>query len=138
MRNDDEVCLQFAWDVVRGKLMDSLSAVKNGVNLSENVGKFEQNPAKQPSSLYAVSEGPRIRLLWRSYQWLKREASILYIVAFNLLEYFHHAYSWFRAYLFFRIELERIFFRFIIFLTILPHVKCGLALGIREKVEPLL
>lgn len=75
VRNDDEVCLQFAWDVVRGKLMDSLSAVKNGVNLSENVGKFEQNPAKQPSSLYAVSEGPRIRLLWRSYQWLKREVT---------------------------------------------------------------
>lgn len=97
MRNDDEACLQFAWDVVRGKLMDSLSSIKNGVNSSDNVGKLEQNPAKQPSSLYAVSEGPRIRLLWRSYQWLEREASILYIVAVNLLEYFHHACSWLSA-----------------------------------------
>lgn len=68
--------MQFAWDVVRGKLTDSLSAISNGVNLGENAGKFEQNLAKQPSSLYAVAEGPRVRLLWRSFQWLKKEASI--------------------------------------------------------------
>ncbi|XP_057776717.1 uncharacterized protein LOC130995449 isoform X2 [Salvia miltiorrhiza] len=73
--NDDEVWLQFAWDVVRGKLTDSLSAISNGVNPSENIGKFEQNPGTQPSSLYAVSEGPRIRLLWRSFQWLKKEVT---------------------------------------------------------------
>ncbi|KAI3461040.1 hypothetical protein Pfo_017703 [Paulownia fortunei] len=72
---DDEVCLQFAWDVVKGKLMDSLSAIKNGVNLSERVGEFEQNPAKQPSSLCAVAEGPRIRLLWASFQWLNKEVA---------------------------------------------------------------
>lgn len=80
MRNDDQVSLQFAWDVVRGKLMDSLSAIGNGVNPSENITRFEQNSATQPSSLYAVSEGPRIRLLWRSFQWLEKEASILCIV----------------------------------------------------------
>ncbi|KAL1565178.1 hypothetical protein AAHA92_07428 [Salvia divinorum] len=73
--NDDEVWLQFAWDVVRGKLMYSLSTLSDGVNPSENSGKFEQNPATQPSSLYAVSEGPRIRLLWRSFQWLKKEVT---------------------------------------------------------------
>ncbi|KAG6429232.1 hypothetical protein SASPL_107277 [Salvia splendens] len=73
---NDEVWLQFAWDVVRNKQMDSLSALNNVVNPSENIGKLEQNPATQPSSLYAVSEGPRIRLLWRSFQLLKKEASI--------------------------------------------------------------
>lgn len=81
MTNDDGVWLQFAWDVVRGKLMDSLSALNNRVNPSESIGKLEQNPATLPSSLYAVSEGPRIRLLWRSFQWLKKEASILCIVS---------------------------------------------------------
>ncbi|XP_042064926.1 uncharacterized protein LOC121808474 [Salvia splendens] len=73
--NDDEVWLQFAWDVVRGKLMDSLSTLSDGVNPSDNSGKFELNPATQPSSLYAVTEGPRIRLLWRSFQWLKKEVT---------------------------------------------------------------
>ncbi|KAL8494276.1 hypothetical protein ACS0TY_025174 [Phlomoides rotata] len=58
--NDNEVCVQFTWDVVRDKLMDSLSAIKNGVNFSERVGESEQNPANQPSSLCAVAEGPRI------------------------------------------------------------------------------
>ncbi|KAG6425418.1 hypothetical protein SASPL_115853 [Salvia splendens] len=73
--NDDEVWLQFAWDVVRGKLMDSLSTLSDGVNPSENSGKLELNQATQPSSLYAVSEGPRIRLLWRSFQWLEKEVT---------------------------------------------------------------
>ncbi|KAL1550325.1 hypothetical protein AAHA92_18303 [Salvia divinorum] len=45
--NDDEVWLQFAWDVVRDKLMDSLSALNNGINPCENIGKLEQNPATQ-------------------------------------------------------------------------------------------
>ncbi|PIN22759.1 hypothetical protein CDL12_04520 [Handroanthus impetiginosus] len=75
MINDDEVCLQFAWDVVKGKLRDSLSAVKNGVNLSERIGEFEQNSAKQQSSLSALAEDPRIRLLWASFQWLNKEVA---------------------------------------------------------------
>lgn len=69
--------------------MDSLSTLSDGVNPSDNSGKFQLNPATQPSSLYAVTEGPRIRLLWRSFQWLKKEASILRIVALNLYYCFH-------------------------------------------------
>ncbi|KAG8370877.1 hypothetical protein BUALT_Bualt13G0029100 [Buddleja alternifolia] len=74
--NDDEVYLQFAWDVVKGKLIDSLATVEKGANLSEKVTEFEQNPGKQPTSLCAVAEGPRIRLLWASFQWLNKEASL--------------------------------------------------------------
>ncbi|EYU17984.1 hypothetical protein ABFS82_14G211000 [Erythranthe guttata] len=73
--NDGEVRLQFAWDVVKRKLVDSLSAVKNGVNLSERVSEIEQKPAKQPSSLSAIAEGPRIRLLWASFQCLNKEVA---------------------------------------------------------------
>lgn len=84
MKNGDEVCMQFAWDVVRDKLMDSLSAIKKGVNFSERVGEFEQNPANQPSSLCAVAEGPKIRLLWASFQWLYKEVNALCVVALKL------------------------------------------------------
>ncbi|GFQ06587.1 hypothetical protein PHJA_002802700 [Phtheirospermum japonicum] len=75
VRSDDEVPLHFAWDVVRGKLMDSLSTIKKGVNLSERVGELEQNPSKQASSLCAIAEGPRIRLLWASLKWLDKEVA---------------------------------------------------------------
>ncbi|KAK4441518.1 hypothetical protein Salat_0486700 [Sesamum alatum] len=73
MADDDEVFDQFAWDVVKGKLMDSLSSIKNGINLSERIGESKQDSAKQPSSLCAVAEGPRIRLLWASFQCLNKE-----------------------------------------------------------------
>ncbi|KAL8511111.1 hypothetical protein ACS0TY_017800 [Phlomoides rotata] len=82
--------MQFAWDVVRDKLMDSLSAIKNGVNFSERVGEFEQNSANQPSSLCAVAEGPRNRLLWASYQWLYKEVNALCVVALNLFQCLFH------------------------------------------------
>lgn len=86
MTNEDEVCMQFAWDVVRDKLIASLSAIKKGVKFSERVGEFEQNPANQPSSLCAVAEGPRIRLLWASFQWLNKEVNTLCVVALNLFQ----------------------------------------------------
>ncbi|KAL6499576.1 hypothetical protein OROGR_027486 [Orobanche gracilis] len=72
---DDDHPLQFAWDVVRGKLMDSLYAIKKRVNLSEIVGESEQNPSNQPSSLCSIAEGPRIRLLWTSLKWLNKEVA---------------------------------------------------------------
>lgn len=84
MTNGDGVSLQFAWDVVRGKLTDSLSSIRDGVDLSESTRKFEQNLAKQPSSLFAVSEGPRLRLLWRSFQSLKKEASTTVYCCFKV------------------------------------------------------
>ncbi|KAL6499570.1 hypothetical protein OROGR_027480 [Orobanche gracilis] len=72
---DDEAPLQFAWDVVRGKLMDSSYAINKGVNISERVGESEQNPSNQPSTLCSIAEGPRIRLLWTSLKWLNKEVA---------------------------------------------------------------
>uniref|UniRef100_A0A5B7A9R6 Uncharacterized protein n=1 Tax=Davidia involucrata TaxID=16924 RepID=A0A5B7A9R6_DAVIN len=72
-KNDEDFNLKFAWDIVEGKLVDSLNAIEHGGNLGNIVIKFEQDHAKRPLSLYAVAEGPRLRLLWASFQWLKKE-----------------------------------------------------------------
>ncbi|KAL2540746.1 hypothetical protein Adt_01724 [Abeliophyllum distichum] len=71
--NDKEVYLEFAWDIVKGKLMDSLCFINNGVNVRDRVAELEQGHTKQPLSLCAVAEGPRVRLLWASFQWLNNE-----------------------------------------------------------------
>lgn len=85
VKNDDQANLNFAWDVVKEKLMDSLNAIEHEGNLGNRAVDFEQNQAKRPLSLYAVAEGPRLRLLWDSLQRLQEEAgtvsmiSILYV-----------------------------------------------------------
>ncbi|XP_022867756.1 uncharacterized protein LOC111387431 isoform X2 [Olea europaea var. sylvestris] len=71
--NDKEVYLEFAWDIVKGKIMDSLCFIQNEVNVGDRVAELEEGHMKKPSSLCAVTEGPRMRLLWASFQWLKDE-----------------------------------------------------------------
>lgn len=71
--NDDEVAnLKLPWEIVEEKLMDALNAVEQGGKTAAGF-KLEQNLPKRPLSLYAVDEGPRFRLLWASFQWLKKE-----------------------------------------------------------------
>ncbi|CAI9774417.1 unnamed protein product [Fraxinus pennsylvanica] len=53
--------------------MDSLCFIKNEVNLGDRIAELEEGHMKKPSSLCAVAEGPRMRLLWASFQWLKDE-----------------------------------------------------------------
>lgn len=53
--------------------MDALNAIEHEGNSGSRFIKFEQDHAKRPLSLYAVAEGPRFRLLWISFQWLKKE-----------------------------------------------------------------
>ncbi|CAA0815264.1 Unknown protein [Striga hermonthica] len=71
--SDDEVPLQFAWDVVRGKLTEALSAIKRGESFVDRIGELEQNSTRQASCLSAIAEGPRIRLLCASLKWLNKE-----------------------------------------------------------------
>uniref|UniRef100_A0A5B7A7Q2 Uncharacterized protein n=1 Tax=Davidia involucrata TaxID=16924 RepID=A0A5B7A7Q2_DAVIN len=73
MKNDEDFNLKFAWDIVKGKLVNSLNAIEHGGNLGNRVFGYEQEHAKRPLSLYAIAEGPRLRLLWTSFQWLKKE-----------------------------------------------------------------
>ncbi|XVF32226.1 hypothetical protein REPUB_Repub17cG0063000 [Reevesia pubescens] len=68
----DQDNLKHAWDVVRGKLLDSLDTIEDGSDFKNGV-LDEQQHAKRPLSLYAVSEGSKIRLLWASLQQLEEE-----------------------------------------------------------------
>ncbi|CAN4093292.1 unnamed protein product [Withania somnifera] len=70
--NNGRISIEFAWDVVKGKLMNSLSSIKK-VDPSATSIEFEQNHGKQPSNLSALAQGPRLRLLWVSFQLLKKE-----------------------------------------------------------------
>lgn len=53
------------------KLLDSLDAVKQGTNV---VTGFQEEFELRPSSLLALAEFPRLRLLWASFQWLRKQA----------------------------------------------------------------
>ncbi|GMJ09019.1 hypothetical protein like AT5G48830 [Hibiscus trionum] len=70
--NSDQKNLRPAWDVVRGKLLDSLDIIERE-NDFKNAVLNEQQCAKRPLSLRALSEGSKIRLLWASLQQLEEE-----------------------------------------------------------------
>ncbi|KAE8676267.1 hypothetical protein F3Y22_tig00111621pilonHSYRG00410 [Hibiscus syriacus] len=70
--NSDQENLRPAWDVVRGKLLDCLDIIEHE-NDFKNAVLDEQQCAKRPLSLYALSEGSKIRLLWTSLQQLEEE-----------------------------------------------------------------
>ncbi|XP_058198198.1 uncharacterized protein LOC131313735 isoform X1 [Rhododendron vialii] len=70
--DNEEANLSLPWEIVEEKLMDALNAVEQRRKMGTGF-KFEQDLSKRPSSLYAVDEGPRFRLLWASFQWLKKE-----------------------------------------------------------------
>lgn len=72
MKNGDQVNLKCAWDVVKGKLLDSLNAIEHIGSLENGVVESEQR-AKRPLSLHAIADGPRLRLLWASFQQLEKE-----------------------------------------------------------------
>lgn len=73
VKNDKgkEFTLEFSWETVKEKLTDSITAIDNGTKL-ENEIKSGQT-ANQPSSLSAIAEGPRFRLMLASFHWLKNE-----------------------------------------------------------------
>nr|XP_023915009.1 uncharacterized protein LOC112026550 [Quercus suber] len=74
MKNDDQLNSKYALNVVKGKLLDSLKALEHCQNLEERVREFEEHHAKGPLSLNAVPEGPRLHLLWASFQQVEEEA----------------------------------------------------------------
>ncbi|KAJ0052046.1 hypothetical protein Pint_01574 [Pistacia integerrima] len=75
-KNANKDNLNYAWEVVKEKLLDSLDAIEHGNNSANRALGFEQQ-GKRPLSLYAVSEGPKLRLLWASFQQLEKEAGIV-------------------------------------------------------------
>ncbi|XP_065633403.1 uncharacterized protein LOC112026550 isoform X2 [Quercus suber] len=75
MKNDDQLNSKYALNVVKGKLLDSLKALEHCQNLEERVREFEEHHAKGPLSLNAVPEGPRLHLLWASFQQVEEEVT---------------------------------------------------------------
>ncbi|XP_059626155.1 uncharacterized protein LOC132269123 isoform X2 [Cornus florida] len=73
MKNDEEFDLKFPWDIVKEKLMDSLNAIEHVVNLENRILEFESDRVKRPLSLYALAEGPMLRLLLASFMQLRKE-----------------------------------------------------------------
>ncbi|KAF2292635.1 hypothetical protein GH714_026186 [Hevea brasiliensis] len=74
-KKEDHVNINYTWDAVGAKLLDSLHAIEHNINLVNKLLEIEQQRAKQPLSLYAVSEGPKLRLLWASFKQLKDEVN---------------------------------------------------------------
>lgn len=65
----------YAWDEVKRKLLDALDVIKNDGNLVRQAVASENNSTKSPLSLYAIAEGPRLRLLWATLQQLQKEVN---------------------------------------------------------------
>ncbi|OMP05172.1 hypothetical protein COLO4_09005 [Corchorus olitorius] len=83
-RDSEQDNLKQAWDAVRQKLLDTLDAIERGSDFRNGVLDEQQN-AKRPLSLYAVSEGPKIRLLWASLQQLEKEAGTFSIISLSAI-----------------------------------------------------
>lgn len=77
-KKDDRVNLKHAWDAVKEKLLDSLDAIERRSSLGNKFLQFEQQHAKRPLSLLAIFDGPKLRLLWASFQWLKEEVKNIF------------------------------------------------------------
>uniref|UniRef100_A0A6N2N405 DUF3685 domain-containing protein n=1 Tax=Salix viminalis TaxID=40686 RepID=A0A6N2N405_SALVM len=62
-KKDDRVNLKHAWDAVKEKLLDSIDAIERRSSLGNKFLQFEQQHAKRPLSLFAIFDGPKLRLL---------------------------------------------------------------------------
>nr|DAD23898.1 TPA_asm: hypothetical protein HUJ06_025361 [Nelumbo nucifera] len=75
--NGQQVNSEYAWDAVERKLMGALNSVGNANNLDNTAIECENYSTKRPLSLYGISEGPRLRLLWATLKQLKKEVSYI-------------------------------------------------------------
>ncbi|XP_077227179.1 phosphoglycolate phosphatase isoform X2 [Tasmannia lanceolata] len=75
LENENETNPDYAWNEVREKLADALDAIEHDGNLDNRIVESENYTAKRPLSLYAIAEGPRLRLLWATLQRLHKEVS---------------------------------------------------------------
>eukprot|EP00268_Persea_americana_P051026 TRINITY_DN5606_c0_g1_i7.p1 TRINITY_DN5606_c0_g1~~TRINITY_DN5606_c0_g1_i7.p1 ORF type:complete len:146 (-),score=28.88 TRINITY_DN5606_c0_g1_i7:1042-1479(-) len=74
MKSENQTNL-YAWDEVKRKLLDALDVIEHDGSLASQAVECENNSSKNPLSLYAISEGPRLRLLWATLQQLQKEVS---------------------------------------------------------------
>ncbi|KAG8641921.1 uncharacterized protein LOC110627367 isoform X2 [Manihot esculenta] len=77
-KNQDHANVKYAWDSVKEKLLDALHSIEHKSNIGNRIREIEQQRAKQPLSLYAISEGPKFRLLWASFKQLEDEVNTIF------------------------------------------------------------
>lgn len=75
--NEDQVNSKYALDVVKEKLLNTLDAFERTPSIGNMVLEYDERRAKRPLNLSALADGPRIRLLWASFQRIEDEASTL-------------------------------------------------------------
>ncbi|XP_073222147.1 uncharacterized protein [Cicer arietinum] len=71
VKQNDQVESKYVLDVVREKLLNSLNALEK----EDYAGDIILQSAKRPLSLNAVAEGPKLRLLWTSFQQVEEEVN---------------------------------------------------------------
>ncbi|KAI6674470.1 hypothetical protein NL676_002376 [Syzygium grande] len=62
-----------AWDVIKGKLVESLEAIDHARVSGDKIQELEKLHAKKPLSLNAITGGPRLRLVWAVLTHLEKE-----------------------------------------------------------------
>lgn len=82
---------------MRAKLLEALKAHEQNGDSDDVAIKFENCSKSYPLNMFAINEGPRLRLLWAAFQQLQQEASILFyvcsaglfLVLLNFLRFLH-------------------------------------------------
>lgn len=69
----DYHCQKCAWDVIKGKLVESLEAIDHASVSEDTIQELEKLHAKKPLSLNAIARGPRLRLVWAVLTHLEKE-----------------------------------------------------------------
>lgn len=80
--NEDQASSKYALEVVKGKLLNSLDAFERGANLGINILEHGERHMKRTLNLSALADGPRMRLLWASFQHLEEEARIVSVALY--------------------------------------------------------
>ncbi|KAF8006217.1 hypothetical protein BT93_K0496 [Corymbia citriodora subsp. variegata] len=62
-----------AWDVIKGKLIESLEAIDHASVSEDKIQELEKLHAKKPLSLNAIAWGPRLQLVWAVLTHLEKE-----------------------------------------------------------------
>ena len=66
------------WIEVKEKLMDALTAIENDGRMENRAAEHENESKMHSLNIFAVDEGPRLRLLWVTLQQLQKEAGIVF------------------------------------------------------------
>ncbi|XP_010935976.1 uncharacterized protein [Elaeis guineensis] len=61
------------WIEVKEKLMDALTAIENDGRMENRAAEHENESKMHSLNIFAVDEGPRLRLLWVTLQQLQKE-----------------------------------------------------------------